>query len=798
MGEVYLAEDGRLRRKVALKVLPDTLSKDAERLRRFEQEALAASALNHPNILTIFEFGEEGGTHYLASEFIDGETLRERLQRSPLSVNETLDIVIQTVQALSAAHEAGIIHRDIKPENVMLRKDGIVKVLDFGLAKLVETTPTGSEEDTRKQGMTREGTVMGTVAYMSPEQARGKAVDARTDQFSLGVMLYEMLSRRQPFTGETFNHVIVAILEKEPTPLAGIPSELKRILEKALAKNAADRYSDAKAMLGELKKLQTRLLVEAETGGKPEKEIIADTLIEGRTAIMSPSTVSTSEVVATAPSGQPTSPDTAKQMKWWIATALSLLLAVGGFFGYRKFFPAKQIESIAVMPFVNESGNADVEYLSDGMTETLISSLSNIPNLSVKARSTVFFYKGKDTSTKKIGEELKVQAVLLGRVSQRNGDLKLSLELVNTETQDVIWSETYNRKQADITSLQSEIAQDVSTKLKTRLSGSDQAKVTKSGTANPEAYQAYLKGRYYWNRRTPEGIQKAIEQFKLAVQKDPNYALAYVGLADCYGIASTILGMSVKESLQQAKAYATKALEIDNSLGEAYATLGLVHSQLWNWAEAENAFKRSIELNPNYASARHWNSRLLNTLGRKNEAFAEIRRANEIDPLSMVIINNIAGFYREMGDYKSAVEQCNKIKEIDSSYVARHVSLTEIYLDRRQSAQALAEVEKIRDFPSLSIELSGRAYAQSGRRNEALAVIRQLEEGFTKGNNGAATGIARVYVALGDKEKGLEWLEKAFQAHETDLPRSRLGVTFDPIRDDPRYKDLLKRMGLPE
>lgn len=795
MGEVYLAEDGRLRRKVALKVLPDTLAQDAERLRRFEQEALAASALNHPNILTIFEFGEEGGTHYLASEFIDGETLRERLQRGPLELNETLDIIIQTVQALSAAHEAGIIHRDIKPENVMLRKDGIVKVLDFGLAKLVETTPTGSEEETRKQGMTREGTVMGTVAYMSPEQARGKVVDARTDQFSLGVMLYEMLSRRQPFTGETVNHIIVAILEKEPPPLAGIPDELKQILEKALAKNAADRYSDTKDMLGELKKLQTRLLVEAETGGNRE-EAIADTLIEGRTAIMSPSTVSTSEVVATAPSGQPTSPDNPKHMKWWIAAALSLLLAVGGFFGYKKFFPPKQIESIAVMPFVNESGNADVEYLSDGMTETLISSLSNIPNLSVKARSTVFYYKGKETSTKKIGEELKVQAVLLGRVSQRNGDLKLSLELVNTETQDVIWSETYNRKQSDLTSLQSEIAKDVSTKLKTKLSGSDQAKVTKSGTANPEAYQAYLKGRYYWNRRTPEGIQKAIEQFNLAVQKDPNYALAYVGLADCFGVAT--FRMSAKERLVQAKAYANKALEIDDSLGEAHATLGLINSQLWNWTEAENDFKRSIELNPNYASARHWHSRLLNTLGRKNEAFAEIRRANEIDPLSMVIINNIAGFYRETGDYKSAIEQCRKIKEIDSGYVARHVSLAEIYLDQKQSAEALAEVEEIRDLPSLSIELSGRAYAQLGRRDEALAVIRQLEEGFATGNNGAATGIARVYVVLGDKEKALEWLEKAFQARDTDLPRSRLGVTFDPIRDDPRYKDLLKRMGLPD
>jgi TolB-like protein/Flp pilus assembly protein TadD len=481
-----------------------------------------------------------------------------------------------------------------------------------------------------------------------------------------------------------------------------------------------------------------------------------------------------------------------------IAVVVAVAILAGGFFGYRYFAVAKQIESIAVMPFVNDSGNPDVEYLSDGMTETLIKSLSQVPNLAVKSRSTVFFYKGKETSPKNIGEELGVQAVLLGRVGGRGDDLKLSLELVDTKTQDVIWTEQYDRKQSDLVSLQSEIARDVSTKLKSKLSGADEAKVTRSGTASPEAYQAYLKGRYFWNRRTAEDLKKAIEQFDLAVQNDPNYALAYVGLADSYGIAGNFPGSSVKESIPRAKAYATKALEIDDSLGEAYATLGLVNALQWNWAEAEKAYIRSIELNPNYATARQWYSRLLNTLGQKDEALAEIKRANELDPLSMVIISNVAGFYRERGDYQSAIEQNKRIVAISPSYIAVQVTFAEIYLDQKRSAEALAAAEKARDVPVVGVGVLGRAYAQLGRRDEALAAIKTLEEVFANGTNGSATNIAFIYVLLGDKEKTFEWLERAFEARETDLPRFRLGPTFDPIRDDPRYKDLIKRMNLPE
>ncbi len=486
----------------------------------------------------------------------------------------------------------------------------------------------------------------------------------------------------------------------------------------------------------------------------------------------------------------------------WLLAVLGIasLFLVGGFFGYKYLQPVPKnapINSIAVLPFENRSGNADSEYLSDGLAESLIYRLSQLPDLKVSPTSSVFRYKGKETDPQTVAKELGVDSVMTGRITQRGDNLTISVNLVDTRNGKSLWGEQYERKMSELLNTQREIASEITNKLQLKLSGAGEQTLTKQYTTNNEAYQAYLRGRYFWNKRTSEGMRRAIEQFDLAVQKDPNYALAYVGLADSYAIASSFLGLPVKESLPRAKAYATKALEIDDSLGEAYATLGLINSRLWNWADAEKAFKRSIELNPNYATARQWYSRLLVTLGRKDEALAEIKRANEIDPLSLVIMNNLAGMYREMGDYQSAIEQCNKIIEIDPNYIAAYWSLAGTYLEQKRSAEALAAAEKVRDYPG-AFEAVGRAYAQLGRRNEALAVIKRLEEDFANGDGRAATGIAFVYVVLGDKEKTFEWLEKAFQVRDSDLPRFWLGPTFDPIRDDPRYKDLLKRMGLPE
>jgi len=817
MGEVYLAQDTRLDRKVAIKFLHEEFSKDADKLARFIQEAKAASALNHPNILTVYEIGEVDGKNYISTELIDGQTLREHLsQKESLQLNQILKIGEQVSEALSAAHQAGIIHRDIKPENIMLRKDGYAKVLDFGLAKLSEpgavaTGSAGSEDATRVQVNTTPGMVMGTVSYMSPEQARGKETDARTDIWSLGVVLYEMLSGKVPFTGETINHTIVSILEKEPPPLANVPAELQRIVRKSMTKDVDMRYQSARDLLIDLKNLRRDLDIQGELERSivPNRET-ANASLENATQMYA------ADVVAATSSGQAAATQSvttsSSSLEYAVTQAKShkLISAIVGivllgvistiaYFAFAAKSSTKLIESIAVMPFVNESGNVDVEYLSDGMTETLIKSLSQLPNLAVKSRSTVFYYKGKETSPKTIGEELGVQAVLLGRVAQRGDDLRLNLELVNTQTQDVIWSEQYDRRQTDLVSLQSEIAKDVSTKLKMKLSGVDEAKVTKTSTANPEAYQAYLKGRYYWNRRTAENLKKAIEQFKAATDTDPNYALAYVGLADCYALLNQYAGTPVSETAPQAREYAEHAIVLDNQLAEPHATLALVNELLWQWTESEREFKRAIELNPNYATTYHWYSDLLRILGRADEAALMAKRAHEIDPLSSVISVNLSETYQNQNDHNASIENSLKVIELDPNYPSARRALGESYLKQGRNAEAIANLEKSVELSkrdSVALAYLGYGYGVVGKRAEATAIVKELEEKYAR-RESVGRYVAAVYAGLGDKDKAFEWLEKDFQS-KGDLADSRWQIPFESLRDDPRFKDLLKRMGLPE
>jgi serine/threonine protein kinase len=514
MGEVYLARDKKLERQVAIKILNEQFSRDESNLQRFIREAKSASVLNHPNILVVHEVGASGDIHYIVSEFIKGKTLREKLKESSLSLTEVLDIAIQTANALAAAHEANLVHRDIKPENIMIRPDGFVKILDFGLAKLVEQknkTFLGLEESTVQQNPTAKGVILGTINYMSPEQARGLEVDARTDVWSLGVVVYEMLARRTPFAGETPNDSIAAILTGEPAPLdENTPKELHRIIRKSLQKKRDERYQTIKDFLLDVKNLKRELefAEELERSAVPpslkSSNRSANQAGENATAIL-PAAISTQNSLSPPTSSAEYIVGKVSSNKRAAVFGSVILLALIGL-GYWYFFNraavVKQIESIAVMPFVNASGNADVEYLSDGMTETLIKSLSNLPNLNVKPRSSVFRYKGKDTDLQTIAKELNVQAILNGRVAQRGDRLTLSLELVDVQNDSVIWSESYNRKQSDLVALQSEIARDVLTNLKTKLSGADEQKVAKTGTTDPEAYQLYLKGRHQWNKRT--------------------------------------------------------------------------------------------------------------------------------------------------------------------------------------------------------------------------------------------------------------------------------------------------------
>jgi adenylate cyclase len=484
------------------------------------------------------------------------------------------------------------------------------------------------------------------------------------------------------------------------------------------------------------------------------------------------------------------------------AGAIALFVLVGGFLGYRYLNPTRgdQINSIAVMPFVNESGNADVEYLSDGMTETLIRSLSQLANLQVRPRSSVFRYKGKETDAKTVGEELNVQAILNGRVAQRGDQLTLNLELIDVQRDVVLWSEQYNRKQTDLVSLQSEIAKDVSTKLKLKLSGTDEAKVTKTATANPEAYQAYLKGRYYWNRRTAENIYKATQQFKAASDADPNYALAYAGLADCYALLPEYAGTPTSETAPQARAFAERAIAIDSQLAEPHATLGIINHKSWQWAESEQEYKRAIEINPNYATSFHWYSILLKDLGRNREAAAMIKRAYELDPVSGAIGCNISMIHQLQNDHRASVENSLRMIELDPNFgrAYEYLGLSYLKLGRQEDAvKTMERAVELTNRQNVVLSELGYVYGAVGKRAEALAVAKELEEKYAR-RKAAGHEVAAVYSGMGDKDKAFEWLEKDFRARDGRLTTFRWETQFEPLRDDPRFKDLVIRMNLPE
>jgi len=815
MGEVFLAEDTRLRRKIALKILPADLSGDKDRLRRFEQEAFAASALNHPNILTIYEFGAENGVHFLASEFIAGETLRERLQRQrePLSLREVLDIAAQVAAALDAAHQSGIVHRDIKPENIMLREaDGLIKVLDFGLAKLTEkkTAAVDTEGETRAQVNTAPGMVMGTAAYMSPEQARGKETDARSDIWGLGVIVYEMLTGRTPFAGETTTDTLAAILHREPAPIsrlvADVPQEIERIINKTLKKDCDERFQTAKDLLIDLKAARQNLEFQNKFGVPPSGDIKQT---EAQTEILE---VNRTDEKTSPRGGTPNTTSSAehitgkvkKHRREFALASLVLLFAaigLGYWFFSNRVADTRQIESIAVLPFVNESGNVDVEYLSDGMTETLISSLSQIPKLNVKARSSVFRYKGKETNAQTIGKELNVQAILNGRVVQRGQDLILYVELVDAQTENSLWKQTYNKTMTNLVALQSDIARDVADKLRVKLSGADEQKLAKNYTANAEAYQLYLKGRYHLLKLQPSETQKAISFYQQAIAIDPNYALAYVGLASAYRSLAVAGEMPATEFFPKAKAAATKAIEIDDTLAEAYAALGYVIFRYdWNWNEAENKCERALELDPNSAEAHETYAHLLSSTARHAEALAEIKRARELDPLNLRIGVVEAQFLIYAGQADEALFRSQKIFELDPDFSFAHSFASSAYIEKGMYPEAIAEARKGRVLSggrSHAIAFEGYALAKTGKQAEARAVLDELLKLSTE-RYVPPYPVALVYNGLGERDKTLEWLEKGYQHRDARMMFLKVEPKWNNLRDDPRFQELLRKLGFPQ
>ncbi len=779
----------KLRSRFCLKILLKT------KTGRFEQEAFAASALNHPNILTIYEFDADEEIHFLAAEFVEGETLRERMLEEPLSIEEVLDVAVQTVSALAAAHESGIIHRDIKPENIVIRRDHLVKVLDFGLAKLTENKSeiSDAEAETWAQVNTVPGVIMGTVAYMSPEQARGKQTDARSDIWSVGCVLYEMLTRKHPFVGETINDTIAAILMEEPASPTNfnreITAKLERIVLKTLTKDVEERYQTAEDLLVDLKSLKKRIELSEEIEREASANRQTSEQSKNATQVLSAQATSSAEYIA----GE------VKNHKIGFVILSVLLFAaigLGYWFFANRSTTAAPIESIAVLPFANESGNVDVEYLSEGMTESLISSLSQLPKLSVKARSSVFRYKGKETNAQTIGKELNVQAILNGRVVQRGNDLTLYVELVDTTTENVLWKESYNKPMANLIALQSEIARDVSNKLKTKLSGADEQRLAKNYTENTEAYQLYLKGRFYWNKRTGKDLQKAIEYFQQAIDVDPNYALAYAGLADAYALLSPYLAAPPREVMPKAREAAQKALTLDDQLVEAHAALGLIlNTYDYDFAGAEREFKRAIELNPNYATAHQFYGELLMYLDRREDADAEFRRALELDPLSLIINRQYGESLLYARKYEASIVQFKKTLDLDSNFAAARVSLSLAYQLTGKYPETIEEYAK---FQELIGEKQNAALIRQSFAEGGWSGFLRTMTGENRLSNATPYALATWYAKLGEKDKAFEELNKSYEIREYFLVLLNVDPRFDDLRSDPRFLDLLRRVGLPQ
>jgi serine/threonine protein kinase/Tfp pilus assembly protein PilF len=772
MGVVYEAEDLNLGRHVALKFLPPDLARDPQTLERFRREARAASALNHPNICTIHEIAQadDGGEQFIVMEMLSGQTLKHRLQSGALPLEQLLENAVQIADALDAAHSEGIVHRDIKPANIFITRRGTAKVLDFGLAKL-----TGKPEASLGEGatidanLTSPGSTVGTIAYMSPEQARGEALDRRSDLFSFGTVLYEMSTGRMAFGGNTSALVFDAILHKAPTSPVRInpdlPAELEHIINKSLEKDPALRYQSAAEILADLRRLRrdsSSAQVKATTDSQPAQH-------------------------------------NRKMLFAGVGVVALLVILAAAFFIFRGQSEGKEISSIAVLPFVNTGNDPNTEYLSDGITESLINSLSQLPNLAVMARSSVFRYKGRDIDPQAVAKDLKVQAVVTGRVVQRGDQIIVSSELIDARTNRNLWGDRYDRKMSDLLSVQQDITGAISSHLRERLSTEPKKTVTHGGTSDPEAYQLYLKGLYHWGRRTPESLEKSKDYFNQAIQRDPNYALAYVGLADYYNVVSDYSPVPDSEAGPKARVAAEKALAIDDSLAEAHASLAGAHWSMLEYAATEREFQRALELNSNYANAHHWYGLFLSWDARHTEAISHLRRAVELDPLNLQYNANLGQGLGNARQYDASVEQLKKTLDMDPNFAQAHAQLARIYLNMGKYDLWLEEWKKSTTMYKQTDELAiadevARVYSKSGFKPAILREI-EMRKQLAKRRYVDPSDIAYSYAGLGDKEQTFVWLDKALADKAGGLEFVKIVPSLDPWRSDPRYLDLLKRIG---
>lgn len=806
MGVVYLARDTQLGRPVALKLLHAGLTQDMARVRRFQQEARAASALNHPNIITIYDVGqtdaELGGAHFIAAEFVDGWTLREQFQRGAMTLSAALDVLTQVATALAAAHEAGIIHRDIKPENIMLRPDGIVKVLDFGLAKLTENSlrpaSIGATNVT-----TQPGIVMGTVSYMSPEQARGLTVDGRSDLFSLGVVIYELLTGHAPFEGETTADVLAAVLGGEPRPLtryaADLPIALQEITSRALAKPVEQRYQTALEISDSLKRLKEELSFSAKLKGSSvsRDEILALPVGRNSGGNTGHGTFSThASSKPSSPASNPSQSTISHRGKWAVLTIL--LLAIIAFIAWR-WTPSRPgaIDSIAVLPFANLDNDAQMEYLPDGLTETLIDSLSRLPGLTVRARAIVFKYKGREIDPIQIGQELKVRAVLTGHVRREGDRLVIRAELVNAADGTRLWGDQYHPQLANLPTIRDEIARSISQALLPRLSSAEQQQLARQQTANSDAYQLYLRGRHFYYQDTRPSQEKALDYYKQAVAIDPNYALAHAGIAYTYATFSSQY-LVPSEAIPKAKQAALIALQLDERLPEAH--LAMAQIKLWgdwDWPGAEQEFKRAIELNSGFILAHAAYANFLANQKRFDEAEREARKVEELDPVSALPAYSSDSLFYFSGQYDRAIARFQQLAELNPNNHVAHFFRGLAFSQKGLHEEAISEMRLTYAQNPQPTYRAWLAYviARGGQRAEALKTAQDLER-LSATERISPVYIARIYIGLGDKEKAFAWLQKAYDERNDHLLRLGVDPIYIPLRDDPRYAELMRGIGL--
>lgn len=723
MGEVYLAEDTKLNRKVALKFLPSQYASDKGLKERFKREAQAAAALNHPNIITVYEVSEYENRPFIAMEYVEGESLKDVIVRKKLSIGGVLDIALQISQGLAVAHQAGIIHRDIKPQNILMGKDGRVRICDFGLAKAK-----------RDVTLTQAGSTLGTIAYMSPEQAQGKEADHRSDIFSFGVVLYEMITGQLPFKGEHDAAVINSIVNETPEPLARYKSDvqhgLQRIVEKAMEKDRELRYQHADDLGADMRKLKTEL----ETGVTKTRES------------------------ATKPT-----------------------------------------PSIAVLPFTNLSADKEQEYFCDGMAEEIINALTHVESLRVVARTSAFSFRGKEVDIREIGRKLNVGTLLEGSVQKAGNRLRISAQLINVADGYHLWSEKYDRNMEDVFAIQDEISLAIVDKLKVKLLGAEKAKLIKRYTGDPEAYNFYLKGRYFYNKRTEEDMKRSIEYFERALEKDPKFALPYAGLAETYATFGFYHWWPYEEARSKAKEFALKGLEVDDSVGEthgAYANYILWYE--WQWAEAEKEYKKAIQLSPSDVEARHMYAHLLESSGRFDEAIAEMGKALELEPLSTNLNHCMAQIHFFAGNYDEAIDLLQKTIEMDPGFPLQYFWLGRVYLQKGELQKALEMFERGADFPTIGTMVLGGlglAYAVAGRRDEAQGMLEQINN-LSKERYVEPYYIAYIYMGLGNTEKVFDLFEQGFEEGDMHLFYLPIDPIFDELHEDPRFKALMKKMGL--